>query len=291
MRKVSSKICPLCKHTESIHVGDKGIIDGLGTFASIHVCKSCKHTFTRPTPDQSNLNELYRSQSQAVVGHGWLENYVLEENNPVRERILQEVISLKPRSILEIGCGNGALLKQLRDYGFDAIGIEPGGWMTAKYIYSELAQISLAEAFQCFVFQDVLEHVENPIAFLREFALRGSEPYSIILTVPAGDSPEARIEGVDWEMVRPFGHLHYFSRMSLEILASEANLKVRSIQRFRREKRVKSVMRVLLMPILWWRAKYLLRDFTNPYTSKNLKKFLGVALSRGDQYYAVFTKD
>jgi SAM-dependent methyltransferase len=271
-------------------VGVKETIDAKGEMVEIVRCKFCQHLFTNPLPLQDVLTGYYSSQNTAVMGSVWVENYLKEELNPLRKVIIRDIISTNPNSILEVGCGDGLLLDRLLELGYAAHGIEPGNWVGNSNISNSLSSLPENRDFDCFVFQDVLEHVEDPLNFLSRYLARSREIASVIITIPAGDSLEAKTLGMEWEMVRPFGHLHYFSKNSLNSLAKQLNLNVTQIRRFRRESHTRSIFRIVLLPILWTRHAILNSSRENPYSIKNARKFLALGISRGDQYYVVLAK-
>lgn len=79
-------------------------------------------------------------------------------------------------SILEIGCGDGALLEELAGQGARVIGVEPGEAAAAAAaarrleVYCEPFRASRfsEQRFDQIVHHTVLEHVERPLEFLRE---------------------------------------------------------------------------------------------------------------------------
>ncbi|MGL4576742.1 MAG: class I SAM-dependent methyltransferase, partial [Burkholderiaceae bacterium] len=63
-----------------------------------------------------------------------------------RERLLSEVISFRPQSILEVGCGSGAFLRSAATLGVSLQGLDPDAALVRK-IQSEgfTAQVGVAE--------------------------------------------------------------------------------------------------------------------------------------------------
>jgi SAM-dependent methyltransferase len=92
---------------------------------------------------------------------------------------LQPVLTKLPLSahILEIGCGNGFVLKALSDRGYTNVyGVEPSSHAIAlahTSIRKKIKQSTLVpglfkkETFDCIVFFQTLDHVADPNAFLR----------------------------------------------------------------------------------------------------------------------------
>lgn len=78
------------------------------------------------------------------------------------------------KKILEIGCGNGALLRMMRYHGAEVVGLEPSGRKVAKPSNNNKSAIirefypsqSLTGKFNIIMHYGVLEHVEDPDFFL-----------------------------------------------------------------------------------------------------------------------------
>ena len=137
-------------------------------------------------------------------------------------------------SLLEIGCGGGYLLKQLREKGFRVKGVDPSPVANRK---AEELGIDYIERFyptqmtmpksDVIVHYDVLEHIADPLSFLT--AHRGDlNPHgSIILAVP--DCTD-NIRLGDISMVL-HEHLNYFDTESLSLLVQRAGFNVLSAER------------------------------------------------------------
>lgn len=99
----------------------------------------------------------------------------------------------EPPRILEIGCGSGALLQDLQHYG-TAVGLDVAAPALANCRERGLDCVSLAdvtalpfadEQFNVVIAVDVLEHVEDDAAAIREINRVTKKGGKVILTVPA----------------------------------------------------------------------------------------------------------
>lgn len=72
------------------------------------------------------------------------------------------------RRILEIGCGKGSFLEQLRAAGHDAIGVDPAYEGDADYIIGAPFSAALGVRGDAVVMRHVLEHLADPVAFLQQ---------------------------------------------------------------------------------------------------------------------------
>lgn len=92
-------------------------------------------------------------------------------------------------SLLDIGCGNGHLLKDSYRYVKNAVGIEKFEYSKAKF--NNILNIDIFEntfednSFDIITFLDVMEHIENENRFLQEVKRLIKLDGTIIITVPA----------------------------------------------------------------------------------------------------------
>jgi SAM-dependent methyltransferase len=235
---------------------------------------------------------MYRGGDQQVLGESWTETY-LNEVTPISTNwIYREILRTLPRTLLEIGPGNGKLLEAVSELGCKSYGLELGSWTSDPKIVTHLNQLDPDLRFDCVILQDVLEHLAEPREFLKSHLSKLSDDGFAYLSFPAGDSLEAKYFKADWEMIRPYGHLHYFSKESISRLAQELKCDIVSLKRFRRQNQSRAILRLLLLPILYagaWKDGRKVSQ-KNPYAATNLMKFAILAISSGDQYSLILRK-
>jgi 2-polyprenyl-3-methyl-5-hydroxy-6-metoxy-1,4-benzoquinol methylase len=123
-----------------------------------------------------------------------------------------------PSTAADIGCGGVYLLQMLRENGLQVTGIDPSpvtaiaGQRAGIQIISDFyPSLSLVERFDILIHYDVLEHVEDPVAFLRAHHNNLSEQGVLIFAVP--DCSQHIALG-DVSMLL-HEHLNYFDEESL----------------------------------------------------------------------------
>jgi len=143
---------------------------------------------------------------------------------------------ISPRTTLDVGCGDGALLCELRRRGFGGrlSGVEISD--TAVAIARERAEIdvvacfdgvNLAEgdaAYDLGILSHVLEHVPEPSALLREVA-RACRV--VVVEVPLEANLSARRSGKR-EHAAQVGHLHHLDRAGARRIVAAAGLCIRA---------------------------------------------------------------
>ena len=135
----------------------------------------------------------------------------------------------KGKSVLEIGCLDGVLLRHCRDNGCTVLGIDPSAPPLEIPVLRELfTRETRPGQFDVVVAQNVLGHVDDARGFLQgvQFALQsGGEaiiecPWVVEL-----------IDGVEWDTVY-HEHLSYWGLRPLMRLAREVGLAVTRVQSF-----------------------------------------------------------
>ena len=130
--------------------------------------------------------------------------------------------NLQPRTICEVGCGAGEILRQLQealpgDVHFDGYEISPQAFALCQARANERLRIHCASlppdetpAFDLLLCIDVFEHLPDYIGFLK--ALRGKADRTIF-HIPLDLSVQSVLRSSPIMNTRKqFGHLHYFTK-------------------------------------------------------------------------------
>ena len=148
-----------------------------------------------------------------------------------------------PARLLDVGCGNGDLLVQMRSLGWSVEGIEVDAAAagTARARGLEVRQGELfhqqypADSFDAVTMSHLIEHVYDPVALLQE-ARRVLKPTgTLIVLTPNSQSMGARLYGRDWRGWEPPRHLHIFNLHNMRAMLERAGLapiRVASIARW-----------------------------------------------------------
>jgi hypothetical protein len=219
--------CPLCEQ-EAVFVGRATNIHPEYPVAfSLRRCKNCRHMWIDPRPTQPFLDYLYRKASNSVIGVGWdtTERPLL---TLPELRVLASEQTTTPGRYFELGVGKGLLLEQFRNLGWDCFGVEPGDWgADIPGVVRSLSEVPEGAA-DVIVAMDVLEHVSDPIGMLKALRSLAGPNTRLYASFPNHQSFRFLIQKEKWRMVRPLGHIHYFSRRSAVMMFREAGFSVLS---------------------------------------------------------------
>ena len=152
-----------------------------GQWLGAFECLTCRIIFIHPQPTAEDLTRLYsREYFEGDFRCGHAGSYFDEGNlsrladHSLLERIKTHVPS---GHFLEVGCAGGAFLNAAREEGFDVAGVEyseDAAAFARRRFHLDVASGDLAQAryaassFDVAFMGDVLEHLTDPVATLRE---------------------------------------------------------------------------------------------------------------------------
>lgn len=141
------------------------------------------------------------------------------------------------RTILDVGCGDGAFLSTLSADWFKR-GIEPSaaGARLARERRLEVACGTLdtsTEPYQVDLISalDVIEHIVEPQHFVESLKRRLRKGGAVLLLTGDAEAYPARIAGPQWSYLRWCGHISVFSREGLRRLLESHGFEVVTSQR------------------------------------------------------------
>jgi hypothetical protein len=173
------------------------------------------------------IEEIYTSGEYLEKNPTW---HV--EESPWKAKQIMHMINqsgIAPRTICEVGCGAGEVLKQLQEKmdptcSFCGYEVSPQAFELSKpraneRLHFKLADISKEEDvfFDLILILDVIEHLEDYFSFLRD--LRPKSRYKII-HLPLDLSVQSLLRRNSLLGVRKaYGHIHYFTKdVALQML-------------------------------------------------------------------------
>jgi SAM-dependent methyltransferase len=162
------------------------------------------------------------------------------EQAPQRIANAHRLLSLVPGGgrLLEVGCACGFLLVAARERGFSVRGVEMSAWASryARETYGldvhtgtlEAAAVP-AESVDVVVMADVIEHLYDPPATLREIHRILAPGGRLLLLTPDVGSRMARLAGPRWWGLLD-DHYFYFSRQTLRRVLEQQGFAVQRIR-------------------------------------------------------------
>jgi 2-polyprenyl-3-methyl-5-hydroxy-6-metoxy-1,4-benzoquinol methylase len=150
--------------------------------------------------------------------------------NRARQRELLKTLAghARGRKLLDVGCGEGQLLRTAKDEGWDPVGVDLSetairlcqqhGVSASKTDFFDSSLDS--QRFDSIIMSELIEHVPSPARFLQRAEELLEEDGILYLTTPNFDSLARRMLGEAWSVIHP-QHIGYFERATLRKMTSE----------------------------------------------------------------------
>jgi SAM-dependent methyltransferase len=199
---------------------------------TVRICGVCSLARTNPYPDEAEQARYYPPEYYGDARrYVFLIDYLLSRLQTLRSRQIQAANGGLPGTVLDIGCGRGLLLNQLRKLGWRVMGTElsDGAARFAREVLQldikvgDVGRLGLEEgSFDAVVLWHVLEHFEDPTNLLREVARLVRPGGFVLVAVPNFGSIEARLGKAGWFHLDVPRHLSHFTPETLSrMLAAE----------------------------------------------------------------------
>ncbi len=221
--------CPICGGSKKpLRILCPTLLYGNEPVYELVECAECGTRMMKPLPSQEVLNQFY---APYYYGSDWYKQQA-------KGRVFGKAMLPPGQSgkFLDIGCGLGFFLEGVRlSSNWKAYGVEISAdavqfarmKLNLDVRCGELSAAGFPEAFFDYVYvNNVLEHVRDPLAFLKECRRILRRAGLLYLSVPNGPADSANmIRFYSSEGVPPFsrsGHLFYFSQTALRHLFRES---------------------------------------------------------------------
>ena len=212
---------------------------------SIFECKNCTFAQLSKRLSKSEITKIYSKYyqtknitpteiiNQAKSRHGPFWAWFLGTNNTAHYNI-----SKSAKFVLDIGCGTGASVLELKNLGLNASGIDPDpsakrngkalnlnietGFVDSKKLKRNFYDVVTAS--------QVIEHTPNPIYFLKKCKTLINKNGKIIISMPNYDSIFRKVFSSKWINWHVPYHQDFFTKKSIKIVAKKCKLKISSIK-------------------------------------------------------------
>ena len=231
--------CPICNGRDFEELSSKDRYRmGIRTVG----CNSCGFAFTNPQPTEAALTDFYRRfyrnyyQNACTPSTEYIRRYGKDERaKDTVDYLERRTLQHDGMRVLDVGCAEGSILREIgkRSQGLALVGVEPDinfSSFARSYagcsIFEHLDQLpeSAANAYDLIIVNHVLEHVSNPVSFLRRLSGLLSERGVVYIDVPSV---------LDYRSIEALhiAHLYHFSAATLSLAGDAAGLMAIDIER------------------------------------------------------------
>jgi SAM-dependent methyltransferase len=200
-------------------------------------CTTCGFYYLYPRMIEGAMQEAYRQPSYYEGGAcGYADTSYATQEFTLRatfKRLLHNLAGrrLTGGALLEVGCGYGYLLDEARPYFDHRVGTEfsvEGAEITratgAEVFVGTIQQIPAERKFDCILAIQVIEHIYQPLTFVKQL-IRHTQPEGhIVVATPDIGGVLRKVMGRHWPSFKVPEHVGYFDFRTLRRLMEMAGL-------------------------------------------------------------------
>lgn len=200
--------------------------------SSILLCRKCSLMVSHPFPSQDKIYEKYQADFYSSEGKrfkGWVE--VLTHSFRVRRANLFHKRFGPNRVMLDVGCGRGIMLNELKKKGWSVSGSQVSKTAAAHIKKSYGIDCFIGElpfspfiqnSFDIVTMYHVLEHLSDPFLYL-DYCRKLLKPEGyLFIEVPNADSWSSKVTKDAWMGWDPLYHLYHFTPTTLSLALKKA---------------------------------------------------------------------
>jgi SAM-dependent methyltransferase len=196
-------------------------------------CPSCGMSYLSPRLNEPAMLRFYEDDKYFENGDVGYKSYLQQEQS-LRysfRRFLQQLHrrKLTGGSLLEVGCGYGFLLDEAKPYFDHRVGIDLSSTVTsaserADRVYQgDIDAIPAGDRFDCVMLVSVIEHVHQPVEYLRKLRERLRPGGKLVVATPDVNSIFRRLLGRRWPAFQVIPeHVAFYNRSSLSAVMTKA---------------------------------------------------------------------
>jgi len=200
-------------------------------------CDACGLHYLYPRLMEAAMQEVYRQSSYYEGGtSGYADTSYTGQEAALRATFKCLLRNLAKRGLtggdlLEVGCGYGYLLDEARSLfnrrvgtEFSAHGAEIARATGAEVFVGGIEQVSPDRKFDCIIAIQVIEHVYQPLSFVKQVASHTKAGGYIVLATPDIGGALRKTMGRSWPSFKVPEHVVYFDLQTLRELMHQAGL-------------------------------------------------------------------
>lgn len=201
-------------------------------------CQDCGFVYLSPRPGQKWISRYYQDpsyqphQKKALSLSGKAYQAVRIWNNRYKHRLIEKYS--RRGKILDYGCGTGEFLLEMKNSGWDTLGLEPSAEAAAVARNYQIPIIPALNSFpgkvDVITLWHVLEHVHEARRLLADLKNILQPTGLLCIAIPNRRSLDAAFFKNHWVAYDAPRHLYHFSPADMEKLLQSAGFKIFSMR-------------------------------------------------------------
>lgn len=202
-------------------------------------CKGCDTELQHPLPTELELATYYDQSFNDGMYKEFTSASSMKQMTAQRRLLeLSRHVANQGRW-MDVGCADGTFVEAANAIkGVDCTGIELSDHAVAQatargldVTQGMIGGLPDEESYDAITAFDVIEHVLDPVGFLRDAIRRLRPGGHLVLTLPDTGANVRKLMGRRWYFYIPEEHLHYFNRQNLSQLVTREGLELTSVAR------------------------------------------------------------
>lgn len=229
METIIHTACPLCG-TDKPNQNKKFLFDPY----QVVQCTNCKLWYLSPRLSESEILKAYANpdyfKGGGEFGYSQKQGAYFDQENALRLTFRKFLRQLKRRNmtgghLLEVGCSYGFLLeeaesmfKSLTGTDFDSEALKRVKQLGYQGIQGGVDALPTDKRYDLIVATGVIEHIYNPIEFVKQLSQYLSATGWIVLATPPMNSFWLKLQGKNWASFKIPEHVTYYDHHTLSEL-------------------------------------------------------------------------
>lgn len=215
--------CSLCGSTKVFKVYQVRDFFFSGEEFGLMECEECRVRFTHPVPSKEELFKYYKSDEYLSHANkqktflAFLYDFIRGINVKWKANQISRYCP-NTGAILDVGCGAGVFLSEMKKRGWMCTGVEPDtnslSYVEDKLqinVVGDILEIEKNKQFDVISLWHVLEHFYDPKMVLNELNTLLKNDGLLVIAVPNYESLDSRYFGSYWAAYDVPRHLYHFS--------------------------------------------------------------------------------
>ena len=240
MNRIHYQFCPVCNAAAISNIMQVKDYTVSAESFPIAECSSCSFRFTQDVPDAVSIASYYKSEdyiSHTNTATGLINrlyHFVRTRTIVQKRKLVENSTGIKTGKLLDIGSGTGAFIDEMKQHGWETIGLEPDA--DARTVAQKVYNIQLADGDQLFqlpanhfdviTLWHVLEHVHDLSKYIQQIKTILRPKGKLFIAVPNYTAKDARVYREHWAAYDVPRHLYHFSPRSMGLLMEKHGLKI-----------------------------------------------------------------